>query len=117
MVAGLGDVGVRTARQLLDTPGVEQVFVAARSHGRADTVASALHDGATPWELADDAGPLPPGVAAIVSTLPADDDVALGACGGGCGGSRTRRAPTTRASIGALLALDDEARSTRACAS
>ena len=51
LVAGLGDVGVRTARQLLDTPGVDRVVVAARRLDHAKSVAAALHDGATPWEL------------------------------------------------------------------
>jgi hypothetical protein len=30
MVVGLGDVGVRAARQLIDTPGIDRVIVAAR---------------------------------------------------------------------------------------
>ena len=33
LVAGLGEVGVRTARQLIDTPGVDRVIVAARRAG------------------------------------------------------------------------------------
>lgn len=109
MVAGLGDVGVRTARQLLDTPGVEQVFVAARTRGRADTVASALHDGATPWSLDDDAGRLPPGLTAVVSTLPADDDIALARTAVSAGVAYATCADDSGA-IGALLALDTDAR-------
>ena len=79
MVAGLGDVGVRTARQLLDTPGVEQVFVAARARADAPTPSPRRCTTApTPWALADDARPAAAGVTAVVSTLPADDDIALG---------------------------------------
>jgi hypothetical protein len=109
MVAGLGDVGVRTARQLLDTPGVEQVFVAARTRQRADTVASALHDGATPWSLDDTAGPLPPGVIAVVSTLPADDDIALARAAVAAGAGYATCTDDSGA-LGALLALDGDAR-------
>ncbi len=106
MVAGLGDVGVRAARQLLDTPGVEQVFVAARARDRADEVASALHDGATPWQL--DGETFPPGVTTVASTLPADDDIALATAAVRAGISYATCSDDSGA-IGAMLALDAEA--------
>ena len=49
LVAGLGEVGVRAARQLIDTPGVDRVIVAARRLEHAREVAAALHDGAEPF--------------------------------------------------------------------
>jgi hypothetical protein len=107
MVAGLGDVGVRTARQLLDTPGVDEVFVAGRARGRAESVASALHDGATPWQLGDDG--FPPEVVAVASTLPADDDIALATAAVRAGVSYATCSDDSGA-IGALLALDGEAK-------
>lgn len=102
MVAGLGDVGVRTARQLLDTPGVDHVVVAARTRGRAESVAAALHDGATPWELGTDG--FPSDVATIASTLPADDDIALARAAVESGRSYATCTDDAGA-IGALLAL------------
>jgi len=109
LVAGLGDVGVRTARQLLDTPGIEHVYVAARDHKHAATVASALHDGATPWELAHHDPTFPEGVRAVASALPPHDDLALAAA--------ALRSRISYASAGddanvlnALLELDADAR-------
>ena len=58
LVAGLGEVGVRAARQLIDTPGVDRVIVAARRLEHAREVAAALHDGAEPYRLGRD-DPLP----------------------------------------------------------
>jgi hypothetical protein len=73
LVVGLGEVGVRTARQLIDTPEVDRVLVAARRLEHAREVASALHDGAEPLQLGRD-DPLPPGIDAIASALPSDVD-------------------------------------------
>src|SRR5436853_5418537 len=76
LVAGLGEVGVRTARQLIDTPGVDRVIVAARRLEHAREVASALHEGAEPLELGRDE-PLPPDLDAVASALPAHIDPGL----------------------------------------
>jgi hypothetical protein len=76
LVAGLGETGVRTARQLLDTPGVDRVTVGARSAPRARAVAQALHDGAESCVL-DDEFTLPDGIDAIAAAVPPDADVAL----------------------------------------
>jgi Shikimate / quinate 5-dehydrogenase len=76
LVVGLGETGVRTARQLLDTPGVDRVTVGARSAPRARAVAQALHDGAEAHVL-DDEFTLPDGIDAIAAAVPPEADVAL----------------------------------------
>jgi hypothetical protein len=76
LVVGLGETGVRTARQLLDTPGIDRVVVAARTEARARTAAEALHDGAEPWVLSDEVV-FPPSIDAVASAVPADADAAL----------------------------------------
>jgi hypothetical protein len=108
MVAGLGETGVRAARQLLDTPGIDRVFVAAPSEENARGVAEALHDGAEAWVLSDDSA-IPPDVEAIASALPADSDPALASA------ALERGIPFAsvadyNVAIGALLALDARAR-------
>jgi hypothetical protein len=108
LVAGLGEVGVRTARQLIDTPGVDRVLVAARRLEHAREVASALDDGAEPLQLGrNDA--LPPGLDAIASALPSDVDPALARRAIAAGIPYVSCADRD-ASIGALLALDSDAR-------
>jgi len=42
LLAGLGAVGTRAARQLVDTPGVERLLVADLDDRRAEAVASAI---------------------------------------------------------------------------
>ncbi len=64
-------MGVRAARQLLDTPGVDRVLVGARNGARAREVARALDDGAESVELQQGTA-LPSGVDAIASALPGD---------------------------------------------
>jgi hypothetical protein len=108
MVAGLGEVGVRAARQLIDTPGIERVIVAARRLEHAREVAAALHDGAEPYRLGRD-DPLPEGLDAIVAALPGEADAALARRAVGAAipyASAADRDATLRS----LLALDAEAR-------
>jgi hypothetical protein len=71
LVVGLGEVGVRTARQLLDTPGVDRVLVAARRHDHAEHTARALQDGAEPVVI-DRERSLPEAVDAVACAV--DDD-------------------------------------------
>ena len=71
LVVGAGEVGVRAARQLLDTPGISRVIVGARNAARAHDVARALDDGAESTELKPGT-PLPEGIDAIASALPID---------------------------------------------
>jgi hypothetical protein len=106
MVAGLGEVGVRTARQLRDTPGVDPLFVASRGRAPADSVASALLDGATPWDLDDG---LPSGLTAVAAALPDDGDVELARAATRAGVAFASAADDSGV-IGALLALDVDAR-------
>jgi hypothetical protein len=112
VVAGLGETGIRAARQLLDTPTVERVFVAARTEAAARKVAEALHDGAEPWVLSADAV-FPDGVSVVASAVPAGGDLALAraAIDRGIGfASVTDRAQ----SLAALHDLDMRARETNA---
>ena len=76
LVAGLGQVGVRAARQLLDTPGIERVLVAARDRREAREVASALHDGAEAVSLVP-GDTLPDGIDAVASALPGEADLRM----------------------------------------
>ncbi|MEX1008969.1 MAG: hypothetical protein WD271_14140 [Acidimicrobiia bacterium] len=108
LVAGLGETGVRAARQLLDTPGIDRVVVAARTEARARAVADALHDGADAWVLSDEAV-FPPSIEAIASAVPAGADAALARA------AVERGVPFASvadhdAALTALLALDEPAR-------
>ena len=109
LVAGLGETGVRTARQLLDTPGVDRVFVAATTERHAESIAEALHDGAEPWVLGHDVE-LPRDVDAVASAVPAAADAAVARA------SVERGIPFASAvdddgALRTLLALDAPARS------
>jgi hypothetical protein len=107
LVVGLGEVGVRAARQLIDTPGVSRVIVAARRLEHARDVASALHDGAEPCRLGRD-DPFPTGVDVVVSALPSDVDAGMARRAVAAGipyASSADRDATLRA----LLALDVDA--------
>ena len=70
LLEGLGAVGVRAARQLVDTPGVDAVLVAGRSAVRRAEMAASLGDRAEAMELGPD-DPLPVGVDAVAVALPA----------------------------------------------
>ena len=76
LVVGLGEVGIRAARQLIDTPGIDRVIVAARRLEHAREVAGALHDGAEPYQLGRD-DPFPDGLDAVVAALPGEADASL----------------------------------------
>jgi hypothetical protein len=76
LVAGLGQVGVRAARQLLDTPAIERVLVAARDRREAREVASALHDGAEAVSLVP-GDTLPDEIDAVASALPGEADLRM----------------------------------------
>lgn len=77
LLAGLGTVGARAARQLADTPGIDRLLVADRDDARSEAVAAALgdHVDALAW---DDAGLPLHGVDAVASALAggADPDLA-----------------------------------------
>jgi hypothetical protein len=108
LVVGLGQVGVRAARQLLDTPGVERVLVGARHLDDAREVAHALHDGAEAVKYAP-GDAVPAEVAAVASAVPSEADVRVARASLRAGvpfASSADRDDTLRA----LLALDDEAK-------
>lgn len=73
LLAGLGEVGVRCARQLLETSGVERLLIATRSKRRAAETAASLGPRAEPieWEPGSD---LPAGVDVVASALPGEMD-------------------------------------------
>jgi Shikimate / quinate 5-dehydrogenase len=108
LVVGLGEVGVRAARQLIDTPGVDRVIVAARRLDHAREVAAALHDGAEPYRLGRD-DPFPDDLDAIVTAIPGEADAALARRAVGAGIAYASAADR-EATLRSLLALDAEAR-------
>ena len=69
LLEGLGAVGIRAARQLVDTPGVDSLLISARSAARAAEVEASLGDRAEAVELRPD-DPLPAGVDAVAAALP-----------------------------------------------
>ncbi len=73
LLAGLGEVGIRAARQLVETPGIERLLVATRDERRAGEICASLGGTArqVAWQPGDD---LPVGVDAVVSALPAELD-------------------------------------------
>lgn len=103
LLAGVGAVGVRAARQLAETPGLDHLLVTARRPERAAEVAAALRTDAVPF------GTVPAGVDAVALAIPGL--AAVDVC---------RQAIERRASVAAvtddadgvtgLLALDSAAR-------
>jgi hypothetical protein len=109
LLDGLGAVGIRAARQLVDTPGLDTLLITARGPAHAAEIASSLGARAEAIELRPD-DPLPTGVDAVAAALP-----------GALADARAKRAlaagvPFTStvddgAAIDALLDLDEPARS------
>ncbi len=108
LVAGLGEVGIRASRQLIDTPGVDRVIVADRHLEHAREVATALHEGAEPYRLGRD-DPLPDDLDAVVTALPGEADASL-ARRAVAAGIPFASAADRDATLRALIALDSEAR-------
>jgi Shikimate / quinate 5-dehydrogenase len=103
LLVGAGAVGVRAARQLLDTPGVDRVLVAARQGAKADEVAAALSVDAVPY------GTIPDGVDAVALAVPGSAAVALAAEAVSAGVS-VAAACDDREGVTGLLELDAPAR-------
>jgi hypothetical protein len=107
LLAGTGAVGVRTARQLLETAGVEQLLVTDRRPERAEELATALRAETVPF------GVIPDAVSAVALAVPGDAAV-------GVAREAIRRGISVAAAsddddgIDALLALDAPARDTGA---
>ena len=76
LLDGLGAVGTRAARQLVDTSGVNELLVVDRDHSRAEDVAQVLGGVAHAVELRPE-DPLPGSVDAVAAALPADAAVSL----------------------------------------
>jgi hypothetical protein len=73
LVVGLGEVGIRAARQLVDTPGVERVLLASRDAARLSDVTAALGARAAAIEFAP-GDELPAGIDVVATALPAGVD-------------------------------------------
>jgi hypothetical protein len=64
LLAGVGAVGVRAGRQIIDTPGVDRLLVTARDSERAEELARALGGEAVPF------GAIPDDVGAVALAAP-----------------------------------------------
>jgi len=73
LVVGVGAVGTRTARQLIDTPGIDEVLLADRDAEQLADVAAAFSSDARAVDFAP-GDPIPPGVDVVVTALPAGVD-------------------------------------------
>jgi hypothetical protein len=108
LLDGLGAVGIRAARQLVDSPALDALLITGRSSARAEELADALGDRAHAVDLGPD-DVLPDRLDAVAAALPAEPGVAL-----------ARRAleasvPFTSTiddenAVNALLDLDEQAR-------
>jgi hypothetical protein len=67
LLVGAGAVGARTARQLVDTPGIDQLLIAARSSERASELAGAIGKDTRAVTLDAD---VPAEVAAVAIAIP-----------------------------------------------
>ncbi|HEX4489904.1 MAG TPA: hypothetical protein VH914_01750 [Acidimicrobiia bacterium] len=73
LLVGLGEVGVRAARQLVETPGVDRVLVAGHRHRRVDELVESLGTRAESIDFRP--GDPIPNVDAVACALPDDLDV------------------------------------------
>ncbi len=73
LLVGLGAVGARAARQIIDTPAVDRLLVTDRRSDRAEMVADALGDRVEVIDWSADA-PLPDGVDAVACAANGDAD-------------------------------------------
>jgi len=110
LLVGTGEVAVRAARQLLDTPGLDRLFVAGRDEGRAREIADALGPTmeAVPWPAVGDDG-VPHGTDAVAVAVPAGAALEW-ARRAVRAGVHAAVVADTDDDLGALLALDDDAR-------
>ncbi|HET9729994.1 MAG TPA: hypothetical protein VFR41_11260, partial [Acidimicrobiia bacterium] len=73
LVVGVGAVGTRAARQLVDTPGIDQVLLADRDTAQLEEVNTAFGAASRRVEFAP-GDAIPPGVDVVVTALPAGVD-------------------------------------------
>jgi saccharopine dehydrogenase-like NADP-dependent oxidoreductase len=108
LLVGLGDVGIRAARQLVETDGIDRVLLAGHRHRGVEELAETFGDRAEASEFRP-GDPLPD-VDAVACALPDDLDVKVvttAVAQGIAVASSTDAAPT----IDRLRALSDMARS------
>ena len=108
LLDGIGAVGIRAARQLVDTPGLDTLLITARGSSHAADVAASLGERAEPVELRPD-DPLPAGVDAVAAALPAAL-VAPRAKRAVAAGIPFTSTVDDAAGVGAMLELDEAAR-------
>jgi shikimate/quinate 5-dehydrogenase len=75
LVVGVGEVGVRAARQLVDTPTIDRVLVADRDRRRASRLVDSLGAQAEVVEVPEDG--LPSGIDVMATALPRGHDLPL----------------------------------------
>ena len=112
LLVGTGEVAVRAARQLLDTPGLDRLLVTGRDGSRANDIAAALGRSveAVPWPAVGDKG-VPPGTDAVAIAVPAVPTLEW-ARRAVRNGVHAAVVADTDDDLGALLALDGDARRT-----
>jgi hypothetical protein len=110
LLVGTGEVAVRAARQLLDTPGLDRLLVTGRDGSRAGDIAQALGRAveAAPWPAAGDGG-VPEGVDAVAIAVPVVPALEWATRAVRAGVPAAVVADTDD-DVGALLALDADAR-------
>jgi hypothetical protein len=108
LLVGTGAVGVRAARQLVDTPGVQRLLVAGRDRERARTITNALGDRAEPTAFVPGEA-VPSGVTAVATALPPSLDAAVARNAVEAGVPLASAADDEQA-VAALFELDDSAR-------
>ena len=103
LLVGAGAVGVRAARQLVDTPGIDKVLVTARRADRATELGQAV--GAEPIPF----GELPSGIDAVALAVPGPSAVEF-ARRAVAAGTSVAAASDDADAVAGLLALDHAAR-------
>jgi hypothetical protein len=76
LIVGIGAVGTRAARQLVDTPDVTEVWLADLDADRIASVADALGDKASAHAFAP-GDPIPEGVDVVACALPTGEDLSV----------------------------------------
>jgi hypothetical protein len=76
LLVGVGAVGARAARQLVETPGIDRLLIADARPARVGEVAEAMGDKAeiVDWQAGT---PLPAGVDTVACAVPSGDDITI----------------------------------------
>jgi hypothetical protein len=108
LLVGTGAVGVRAARQLVDTPGLDRLLVAGRDRDRVRTITDGLGAQAEPTSFAP-GDAVPPDVTAVATAVPPMPDAAV-ARSAVATGVPVASAGDDEHAVAAFLELDDAAR-------